>query len=109
MATSDMIAIGILVLCTLLGVLGVFKWLLRLFAGLFVGALVLSCVALLVCNPKFDELSRGKFRGGVVIPYVRQNLSDVGDFIRGIAKDPPAETAISADDEKSNLFATQQL
>lgn len=81
MMTSDLIAIGILVFCIALSMLGILKWLFRFFAGVVLGLLVLSCIGLLADNPKFDELSRGKFRGGKVIPCIRSQVQSVGEFL----------------------------
>ncbi|MHC4700981.1 MAG: hypothetical protein ACYTFQ_10430 [Planctomycetota bacterium] len=72
MLTSDLIAIGIIVLCIVLALCGVLKWLLRFCAGVALGLLILSCVALLADNPEFNEITKGKLNGGKVIPCVRR-------------------------------------
>lgn len=81
MVTSDLIAIGIVVLCVVLGILGTFKWLLRFAAGMVLGLAILACLGLLAENPKFNEASRGIFTGGVVIPCMRNQVRSVGEFI----------------------------
>lgn len=81
MIASDLIAIGILVLCIILAMFGVLKWLFRFLAGVALGLLILSCIALLASNPKFDQVSRGAFRDGRVIPYLRSQVSTVGEFL----------------------------
>lgn len=79
MASSDMIAISVLIVCVVLAIFGTLKWLFRLFGGLVLGALVLGIVALLSANPKFNEFSKGLFRNGVVIPCVRQQITSLVD------------------------------
>lgn len=81
MATSDLIAIGILIFCIVLSVLGTLKWLLRFIAGVILGLMILACIGLLSDNPKFDKVSRGVFRGGVVIPCMKSQIQSVGEFI----------------------------
>ncbi|MHC4119809.1 MAG: hypothetical protein ACYSWO_20110 [Planctomycetota bacterium] len=81
MLTSDLIAIGIIVLCIVLALCGVLKWLLRFCAGVALGLLILSCVALLADNPEFNEITKGKLNGGKVIPCVRSQVRTVGRFL----------------------------
>ena len=81
MATSDLIAVGILIFCIVLSVLGTLKWLLRLIAGVVLGLMILACIGLLSGNPKFDKVSQGVFRGGVVIPCMRNQVRSIGEFI----------------------------
>jgi len=81
MATSDFIAISILIVCAVLGVLGTFKWLLRFAVGIILGLMILVCLGLLADNPKFDQASRGIFKGGVVIPCMRNQAYTIGEFI----------------------------
>jgi len=86
MLTSDLIAVGILVVCILLAIFGVLKWLFRFLAGVALGLLILSVIALLAGNPKFDRASRGAFRGGKVIPYLRAQVTTVGEFLSSTEK-----------------------
>ena len=79
MASSDVIAISVIVVCVVLGILGTFKWLIRLFAGVMLGMLVLCVVAVLSANPKFNELSKGLFREGIVVPCMRQHITTLVD------------------------------
>ena len=86
MIPSDLIAIAILVVCILLALFGVLKWLFRFLAGVALGLLILSCIALLASNPKFDRVSRGAFRGGKVIPYLRAQVTTAGEFLSSTEK-----------------------
>jgi hypothetical protein len=81
MVTSDIIAVVVMISCVVLGLLGTFKWLVRFLAGALLGFLILACVALLVERPKFDELSNGVFKRGVVIPCIRKQVSNLGEII----------------------------
>ena len=38
-------------------------------------------VGILAENPKFNEVSHGAFKDGRVIPYIRNQIGAVGDFI----------------------------
>ena len=95
MLTSDLIAIGILVLCIVLALCGVLRWLLRFFAGLALGLLILSCIGLLADNPKFDQVTQGKFSGGKVIPCVRSQVRTVGRFLSRTDEEPYERVARS--------------
>ena len=95
MITSDLIAVGILVLCTALAMFGVLKWLFRFCAGVMLGLLVLSCIGLLADNPKFDQLSRGAFSGGKVIPCIRSQVRSVGQFLTRADQQPDQTVAMS--------------
>jgi hypothetical protein len=86
MLTSDLIAVGILILCIVLAMFGVLKWLFRFLAGVALGLLILSIIAILASNPKFDQASRGAFRGGKVIPYLRAQVTTVGEFLSSAEK-----------------------
>ena len=88
MLTSDLIAIGILVLCIILALCGVLKWLLRLCAGVALGVLILSCIALLGDNPEFHQITKGKLSGGKVIPCVRNQVRTVGRFLSRTDQEP---------------------
>jgi hypothetical protein len=81
MATSDIIAVVVMISCTILGILGTFKWLVRFLTGALLGFLILACVAVLAEKPKFDEYSSGVFRDGIVIPYVRRQISILGSLV----------------------------
>lgn len=95
MLTSDLIAIGILVICVLLALCGVLKWLFRFCAGVALGVLVLSCIALLADNPEFDKITKGKFSGGKVIPCVRSQVRTVGRFLSRADEEPYVRVARS--------------
>lgn len=95
MMTSDFIAIVILIFCIVLGLLGILKWLLRFFAGVVLGILILVCIGLLAENPKFNEVSHGAFRDGKVIPYIRNQIGAVGDFIRNTDEEPYKKYAMN--------------
>lgn len=95
MITSDLIAIGILILCIALAMVGILKWLFRFCAGVALGLLVLSCIGLLADNPKFDRLSKGAFRGGKVIPCIRSQVHSVGEFLSRADEEPENTVAMS--------------
>ncbi|MHC4434560.1 MAG: hypothetical protein ACYTBS_22205 [Planctomycetota bacterium] len=95
MLTSDLIAIGILVLCIVLALFGVLKWLFRFFAGVALGLLILSCIGLLLDNPKFDQLTKGKLSGGTVIPCVRSQVRTVGEFLSRSDEEPHETVAMN--------------
>jgi len=107
MALSDKIAIGILIFCTVFGAFGAFKWLLHLFAGVVFGLVILVCVGLLADNPQFDELSRGIFKQGVVIPYIRNQITAVQHFISYTDALSFDEIAISAGGQKDEAIAPE--
>ncbi len=95
MLTSDLIAIGILVLCVLLALFGVLKWLFRFCAGVVLGLLILSCIGLLADNPKFDQVTKGRLSGGKVIPCVRSQVRTVGEFLSRADEEPYERVAMS--------------
>ncbi len=95
MLTSDLIAIGILVLCVFLALFGVLKWLFRFCAGIVLGLLILSCIGLLADNPKFDQITKGRFSGGKVIPCVRSQVRTVGEFLSRTDEEPYERVAMS--------------
>ncbi len=95
MLTSDLIAIGILVLCIVLALCGVLKWLFRFCAGVALGVLILSCIALLADNPEFDQITKGKLSGGKVIPCVRSQVRTVGRFLSRTDEEPYERVARS--------------
>ena len=80
MAAGDFIAMGILLLCAVLSLLGAMKWLLRMAGGVLLGAFILVGLSLLADNPKFNEASQGLFRQGLVIPTVRYQVDSIGFF-----------------------------
>ena len=94
MATSDYIAIGILLFCAMLGTFGMLKWLLRLAAGVVFGLAVLACIGLLAKNSTFDTATRGLFRGGVVIPCVQEQVQAVEQIVRMPRSQPCPELAM---------------
>lgn len=81
MATSDFIAISILIICAILGVLGTLKWLFRFIVGIILGVMILVCLGFLTENAKFNQASRGIFKGGVVIPCMRNQAYTIGEII----------------------------
>lgn len=80
MANSDYVAMGILLLCVRLSMLGALKWVLRFIAGAALGLVIIACIGLFSENPEFDRISRGLFRGGVIIPCVRSQIHIVGGY-----------------------------
>ena len=95
MLTSDLIAIGILVLCIVLALFGVLKWLLRFFAGVALGLFILSCIGLLADNTQFNQATKGKLSGGVVIPCVRSQIRTFGRFLSRSDEEPYKRVAMS--------------
>ena len=81
MVMTDFIAVGIVLFCVFLSMSGALKWLMRVLLGAALGLAVLAVIGLMVSNPRFDELSGGLFRQGRVIPYIRQQVGLVGDFM----------------------------
>ena len=81
MSTSDIIAIGILVVCNLLGMLGFFKCLSRFIAGFVVGMLILLCISAWVDHPVFDKYSQGLFKDGKVISLLKQQTSKLKESV----------------------------
>ena len=81
MAIGDFIAVGIVLFCIFLAMSGALKWLIRFLVGAALGLLVLALIGLLVPNQRFNDISHGLFRQGVVIPYIRQEFGAVGDLV----------------------------
>jgi len=89
MVTGDFIAIGILLVCIVLGVSGALKWLMRLVLGAALGLLILALIGLLVSNQRFNDISHGLFEQGVVIPYVRHQVGIAGHFMHENTRSAP--------------------
>ncbi len=89
MVIGDFIAIGIVLVCIFLGVSGALKWLMRLFLGAVLGLVILVLIGLLVPNQRFNDISGGLFRQGVVIPYIRHQAGVVGDFVSQKSRSAP--------------------
>ena len=73
MSTSDIIAIGILVICILLGIFGFFKFLSRFLSGFIVGLLILTCLSVWIGHPVFDKYSQYFFQDGTIFPYLKDH------------------------------------
>lgn len=95
METGDFIAIGILLFCVILGILGQFKWLLQIITGMVVGLLVLGGISLLAENPKIDWLSRGVFKQGVILPYIRSQVNTVEKLVSEAYEIPEPERTVT--------------
>jgi len=100
MLIGDKIAIGIFILCLILGVFGAFRWLMYLITGAVVGLLILVCIGLLVDNSTFDELSRGVFKQGIVIPYIRSQVKHIQDFFRHTNETSYRQAEVSTDGQE---------
>lgn len=109
METSDLIAIGILLFFVILGLLGSFKWLVQLFVGLLVGLLVLVFVSVVAENPKFDFLSRGIFKQGVIVPFIRKQVDPVHDLFGDSGKLSVGKKIVSADVSGENELTTKDV
>ena len=81
MSTSDIIAIGVLVVCILLGMLGFFKCLSRFISGFIVGMLILFCISAWADHPVFDKYSQSVFQGSKVFSFLKQQTSKLKDSI----------------------------
>jgi len=75
MITTDVIAVSIVVLCVVLVVSGAMKWFLRIGAGILLGIVILICLGFLADNPRFNEISKGFFKGGEIIPCVKSQMT----------------------------------
>ena len=95
MESGDMIAIGILGFCILLVMIGVFKWLARLIAGVIFGVTVLACIALLNSNPQFDSMTQGIFKRGGVIPSISDRIETLRNLPATVDEDAPEENGLS--------------
>jgi hypothetical protein len=108
MSLGDKISIGIVIFCVVLGALGAFRWFLHLFAGAVFGLLILVCIGLLVDNPRFDEVSRGIFKEGVVISYIKKQITVVQDVISRSDTVPlDNDSGVSAHPQKNELIARE--
>ena len=85
MVLSDIVAIGIIVLCLVIG-LTTLKLLSRLLMGIFLSIVVLTCIGLLSENAIFDRLSHGIFRQGVVVQFVKHKTVSTTKKIKEIAR-----------------------
>ena len=83
MVIGDLIAVGILLFCTISSLLGAMKWLLRIAGGIVFGALIPMGLSLLADNSKFNDVSQGVFRQGIVISCVRYQVSAIRLFDTG--------------------------
>lgn len=88
MVTGDFIAMGVLLFCAVLSLLGALKWLLRIAGGVALGALVLMGLSLLADNPEFNDASQGVFRQGVVIPCMRYQVRSIKLFDKATYDEP---------------------
>ena len=85
MVLSDIVAIGIIVLCLVIG-LTTLKLLSRLLMGILLSFVVLACIGLLSENATFDRLSHGVFRQGIVVQYVKHKTVSTAQNIKEIER-----------------------
>ena len=83
MSTSDIVAIGILVICILLGMFGFFKCLSRFLSGFIVGLLILTCLSVWIGHPIFDKYSQAIFQDGIVFPYLKDHTMKLKEKFHG--------------------------
>jgi hypothetical protein len=79
MITTDIIAISIVLVCILLVISGTLKWVLRLMVGIVLGIVILICLGFLADNPRFNEMSKGFFQSGTIIPGVKNHIVSIAD------------------------------
>ena len=78
MATSDIIAVGILVILAVLGAKGKLRWVTGLATGLLLACVLLAVVGLLGRLPWFSKVTGGYLDGGRLIPAVTNQATHVG-------------------------------
>jgi len=83
MVIGDIVAIGIIVLCLVIGSTTL-KLVSRLLMGVVLSIVVLTCIGLLSDNAMFDRLTHGIFRDGVVVSYVQQKTASTVQRIKGV-------------------------
>ena len=64
------------------------------------------CIGLLVDNPTFDELSRGVFKQGFIIPYIRNQIKHIQDFFSRRSKASYMGVEVSFDDQEDTIIRT---
>ena len=80
MATSDIAAVGIVMLCGLLGLRGWFRWASGLIVGLVIGCLVLGAIGVTSKYPWSGRMGTF-FESGTVASYAGKQLENVADRI----------------------------
>ena len=80
MATSDIAAVGIVMLCALLGLRGWFRWASGLIVGLVIGCLVLGAIGVTSKYPWSGQMGTF-FESGSMAPYAGRQLENVADRI----------------------------
>ena len=80
MATSDIAAVGIVMLCGLLGLRGWFRWASGLIIGLVRGCLVLGAIGVTSKYPWSGRMGTF-FESGAMAPYAGRQLENVADRI----------------------------
>ena len=78
MATSDIIAIGVLVILAILGAKGKLRWVTGTATGLLLACVLLAVVGLLGRLPWFSNATGDYLKGGTVIPAVTEQATHVG-------------------------------
>ena len=81
MMTTDIIAISIVLGCIVLVVSGALKWFLRLMMGIVLGIMILICLGFLADSAKFNEMSKGLFKRGMIIPCVKDHVVLIADQV----------------------------
>lgn len=78
MATSDIIAIGVLGILAILGAKGRLRWVTGLATGLLLACVLLAVLGLLGPISWFSNATGGYLDGGTVIPAVTNQATHVG-------------------------------
>jgi hypothetical protein len=80
MATNDIIAVALLVLCGLFGLRGCFRWTSGLIVGLVVGCLILGIIGI-VGSYSWSGQVGSFFDSGTIIPYIGQQIENIAHRI----------------------------
>ena len=81
MATSDIVAVGLLVLCVLLGMRGCFRWLPGAVLGLIVGFMILVAIGMVSSRPWSGQVG-SFFSEGSIVPSVGRQVKRLAERTR---------------------------
>ena len=80
MATSDIAAIGIVIVCGLLGLRGWFRWASGLIIGLVIGCLILGAIGVSSKYPWSGQMG-SFFKNGTMAPYAGKQMENIAERI----------------------------
>ena len=96
MATSDIVAVVLLVLCVLLGMRGCFRWLSGAVVGLIVGFVILAAIGLASSQPWSGQVG-SFFSEGAITPTIGRQVENMAqkagievNYDRGTGAEDPA-------------------